>query len=696
LLRVSGVQARVPDFLANTPQLLVTGQVQGPAAEALAFVSRSPVQSYTQGVLQQARATGALQLGLDLEIPLKTSEQTRVRGELRLNGNDIRISPETPLLQGTTGTLAFTEAGFQVPAATTRLFGGELRFSGGTQVGVEGAAVRFTGQGTAQAEGLRRASEWPWLAQLGARLSGSTPYQTQLEFGPWGVGLRVESALMGMALDAPAPLGKAAPQVLPLRVEIKPLAPAPGPVPVLRDEIQVELGAGTVPVLSVRYQRRFADGEGQVLRGAVAVRSERPPLPAQGVHAVVAMETLDVDVWRRAFEGPTGTADTPVLTAGYWPTSVALRAQRLEESGRAFHDVWLGATQERETWRVSAQARELDGYVEYRAPSDRQAGRVYARLARLTLPPAAVQDVESYLVQPRFVPAVDVEVEQFVLNGRALGRLKIDAGNRVDAATPTATAREWQLRTLSLQVPEATLTAQGRWSPESTPGVPRTELQVNLAMEDAGQLLGRFGMPEVVRGGKGRIEGRVDWQGSPLSFNTQTLSGALALDVQRGQFLKADPGLAKLLGVLSLQALPRRLVFDFRDVFSEGFAFDHIRGDAAIARGVASTRNLRMQGVTALVLMEGTADTVNETQDLSVLVVPEFNAGTASVMAAIVNPLAGVGSMLAQLLLGTPLKEAGTRQFHVTGSWADPKVERVTRRNIEGEPTAPTTSGVVP
>ena len=34
-----------------------------------------------------------------------------------------------------------------------------------------------------------------------------------------------------------------------------------------------------------------------------------------------------------------------------------------------------------------------------------------------------------------------------------------------------------------------------------------------------------------------------------------------------GQFTKIDPGIGKLLGVLSLQALPRRLQLDFRDVF---------------------------------------------------------------------------------------------------------------------------------
>ena len=42
-----------------------------------------------------------------------------------------------------------------------------------------------------------------------------------------------------------------------------------------------------------------------------------------------------------------------------------------------------------------------------------------------------------------------------------------------------------------------------------------------------------------------------------------------------GRFTKIEPGPAgKLLGVLSLQALPRRVTLDFRDVFSEGFAFD--------------------------------------------------------------------------------------------------------------------------
>ncbi|MGC5209903.1 AsmA-like C-terminal region-containing protein, partial [Escherichia coli] len=60
-----------------------------------------------------------------------------------------------------------------------------------------------------------------------------------------------------------------------------------------------------------------------------------------------------------------------------------------------------------------------------------------------------------------------------------------------------------------------------------------------------------------------------------------TLAGQVHMDVHSGQFLKVDPGAAKLLGVLNLQALPRRLTLDFRDVFSEGFAFDTVAGTAS-------------------------------------------------------------------------------------------------------------------
>ena len=96
-------------------------------------------------------------------------------------------------------------------------------------------------------------------------------------------------------------------------------------------------------------------------------------------------------------------------------------------------------------------------------------------------------------------------------------------------------------------------------------------MNFRLDIHNAGDLLGRFGMKDIVRRGKGQMEGQVAWLGSPLSLDYASLSGAFKVNVENGQFLKADPGIAKLLGVLSLQSLPRRLALDFRDVFSRRF-----------------------------------------------------------------------------------------------------------------------------
>ena len=132
--------------------------------------------------------------------------------------------------------------------------------------------------------------------------------------------------------------------------------------------------------------------------------------------------------------------------------------------------------------------------------------------------------------------------------------------------------------------------------------------------------------------------------------------------------------------MLSLQSLPRRLTLDFRDVFSQGFAFDFVRGDVAIRQGVAQTNNLQMSGVNAAVLMAGSAGIADETQHLKVVVVPEIDAGTASLIATVINPAIGLGSFLAQMFLRRPLMEAATQEFHIDGTWSDPKITKIDRK----------------
>jgi uncharacterized protein YhdP len=328
-------------------------------------------------------------------------------------------------------------------------------------------------------------------------------------------------------------------------------------------------------------------------------------------------------------------------------------------------------------------ARELSGHAVYSLPTRQQPSRLYARLARLNLPPSAVSEVESLMeAPPTSMPTLDIQIEDLMLRGKRLGRVEIEAVN-ADArgprnAVPANGSREWLLQKFNITVPEASLRASGKWAAAVEARPRRTEMNFRLDVQDAGALLARLGTPGALRAGAGHLEGQIGWHGSPLSLHYPSLQGQFQIRMGRGQFLKADPGVAKLLGVLSLQGLPRRLLLDFRDVFYEGFAFDTVQGDVQIQQGIASTRNLQIDGVNAVVKMDGSADIARETQQLRVLILPQLDAGGASVVAGLaINPVVGLTSYLAQWLLKSPLSRATIQEFTIDGSWSDPVVKRV-------------------
>ena len=281
---------------------------------------------------------------------------------------------------------------------------------------------------------------------------------------------------------------------------------------------------------------------------------------------------------------------------------------------------------------------------------------------------------------PTTMPALDILIEDLTLRGKRLGRVEIEAIN-ADTRGPRPNAagnREWQLQKFNVIVPEAALRATGRWTGAGDARTRRTEMNFRLDVQDAGALLARLGTRGALRAGAGHLEGQIGWSGSPLSLHYPSLQGQFQVRMGRGQFLKADPGVAKLLGVLSLQGLPRRLLLDFRDVFYEGFAFDKVQGDVQIQQGIASTRNLQIEGVNAVVKMDGSADLERETQQLRVLILPQLDAGGASVVAGIaINPVVGLTSYLAQWLLKSPLSRAAIQEFSIDGSWSDPRVTRL-------------------
>ncbi|MEO8921570.1 MAG: AsmA-like C-terminal region-containing protein, partial [Caldimonas sp.] len=685
--------------LGEHAQLDVDGNARGALADMLRYVNTTPIGRWTGHALANATASGSADLKLALAIPLDDPSQTRVKGSLALAGNDVRVTPDTPLLAAAKARVDFTQSSFSVAAASAHVLGGDLAFEGGSQ----GTNVqRFNGQGTMTAEALRHASEFGSLARLGTSLNGQTSYRATLAFIGGRAQIGVTSDLVGLGVDLPHPLGKAVATPLALRVQTS-VDEASGADEAQHETLRVDVG----DVLQARFVREETGGTSRVARGAMRIvepgspeASEPLALPASGVIATIALKHLDVDAWESAADrlladsaAPPGTATPLVFDAaggsGYVPDTIALRVGELENGSRRLTNLTAGLSQENGLWRASVDATELDGYIEYR-PARRGgggvAGRVYARLSRLSLPKSEAEHVESLLdEQPTSVPGLDIVVDDFELRGKHLGRLEVEAANRpVDGR---GGVREWQLSKLNLVMPEAQLAASGTWGgaggragpAAATAGPRRASMNFTLTLVDSGALLERLGMGKVIRGGKGSLAGNVSWPGSPLSPDTARMTGQFKVAIDSGQFLKAGPGAARLFSVLSLQSLPRRLLFDFRDLFEAGFAFDNVAGDVGIGQGIATTNNLRMRGSAAVVLLEGSADLEHETEDVRVVVVPEINAGTASLAYAIINPAIGLGTFLAQYFLRKPLMAASTREFRVTGAWDDPKVERIER-----------------
>ncbi len=682
------VEALVPN-LADAV-VSVTGEARGPLKQVLDVIAKSALNELTGTVLNKSQATGDANYQLALTLPLAQLKDTKVQGSVGFADNALQVIPGTPVLNRTRGTLQFSESGFKLKGLQAQLLGGEANLEGGLSFAAnqDQSPLQLKIKGELTADGLRQAKELGFVSRLAQRAKGKSEYSATLGLRRGEPELLITSNLKGMALSLPAPLTKAAATALPLRIETQLTRESLQPkARVLQDQIKVSLER----VAAVTYVRDLSGPRQRVLRGGIAVGAsalDSVPMRDNAVSLSLQLPMVDIDAWNAALTELTGTTllkrkNTSAKAIGseadgdsaqdYLPSFATLQADQVRVSDRLIHKVVVGGSRQNEVWRLNISAEELNGSAEVRPASGNTPAQLFARLAYLNIPPSLVPDVERLLSeQPSSIPTLDIVVSDLTLRGKKLGRLEIDAVNRAG----TNATREWRLNKFNVTLPEATLTANGSWIADG-PRQRRTNMSFVLAVRNSGDLLNRLGTPDAIRGGEGRLEGQVSWQGSPITLHYPSMSGKVNMAIEKGQFLKTEPGAARLLGVLNLQALPRRLTLDFNDIFSDGFAFDFVRGDVRIEQGVAFTNNLQMKGVVAGALIEGTADLAHETQDLKVVVVPEINAGTASLYVATINPLVGLTSYLAQMVLSKPLVRAGTTEFHVDGTWANPRVTKV-------------------
>ena len=649
--KLANVVARIPN-LGGDATLDVRGVAEGPLADLLRYVNTSPVSRWIGAVTVNAEATGSAKLELRLGIPLGHAADSKVVGTLQFANNDVQLA-DAPLFSRVTGTLDFTEAGVRSTSLSALALGGQTRIDTSTRQ--DGEAV-FTATGIATVAGLRRAVSVTPVPQLLDRSQGQARYIATLTLKP-SPEFKVESDLVGIAIDGIAPLRKSAQESMALRIDR---------VPIGSDSDEWRVAAGRV--LAVRLERRREQGELRITRGVIAL-NEPANLPESGVLVLATLPRLDIEAWS-SFFGNAGPASKTSATTASGPQIdlLAVRTPELVLMGRTFRNVTLGATRVPDGgFDANIVSDGVSGYVGWRPE------QITARLSRLSIPAARKGDVVEALNAPqKELPALDIAAEQFELSDLKLGRLDLRAQNVGAASAPA-----WSVQRLDITNPDMKLAASGEWAPAAGGKARRMKMNFKLDARDAGATLERLGFAGAMAAGRGGLEGDVEWLGSPLDIDYATLSGRLGLTLDDGKFLQVNTGnAARLLGLLSLQSLSRTLLFDGGRQFSEGFAYSSIRADATVTQGVISTNNFRMAGASAAALMSGTINLRNETQRLHLVVLPEIDASTAALAIGVANPILGLGAFLAQYVLRNPLSKAFALEYDIAGTWADPTITR--------------------
>ncbi|MBI3711721.1 MAG: TIGR02099 family protein [Burkholderiales bacterium] len=675
-VNLSKVKAVIPDLGDHQAVLQIDGLATGALQGMLNYVAASPVEDWLGGFLHETTASGNANLNLKLILPLKALPDSKVVGQLQLNSVESRLLTDLPVISALTGRIDFNERGVSLNNLKGNVLGGVAQASGGTQ---RDGAIRIKLDGIASADGVRQHFKQADLTKPLSLLSGESAYQAQINVKNRLTEVIVDTNLQGFASTLPIPLNKSASEIWPARFEMIPEATTDSSE--WRDQIKLHVG-DKINAVYLRKKGKESNAPWTVARGVVAVNTEAV-LPEQGLSLHFATKQFNLDEWRKVLGTEARTEEVSAskaaspdhqMLSGFAqycePTVFSLVTDELIVFGKKLEKLVIGASRQAGLWQSNVDSHQISGFLTWNGVDEKKnAGQLRARLSRLVIPKSAASDVGDLLEAKnttQHIPNLDVQAEHFELFDKKMGQLNLLANN-----SSIEQGREWQIEKLQLKSEDAQLNAHGKWT--VGPKDSHTQLNYVWDINNVGKLLDKLGFPDWARAGKGQLEGQMNWNGLPFDLDIPSLSGDLQLKLSNGQILKVNAPQLKLLSVVSMQALRRRLTLDFRDMLAEGIAFDTIFGTAKIKQGVLRTDNFKMSSVNMVALMEGQVDLHKETQDVHLAVIPEANAGGASVLLGLaVNPVIGLSTFLAQLFLRDPINKAVTTEYKVTGSWDNP------------------------
>ncbi|EEX2781398.1 AsmA2 domain-containing protein [Escherichia coli] len=655
-VRASNLTAVIPDY--SKEKLLIDADIKGPGKAVGLYFDETPLKDSLGATLQELQLDGDVNARLHLDIPLN-GELVTAKGEVTLRNNSLFIKPLDSTLKNLSGKFSFINGDLQSEPLTASWFNQPLNVDFSTKEGAKAYQVAVNLNGNWQPaktgvlpEAVNEAlsGSVAWDGKVGIEL----PYHAGATYN-----VELNGDLKNVSSHLPSPLAKPAGEPLPVNVKVD------GNLNSF--ELTGQAGADN------HFNSRWLLGQKLTLDRAIWAADSKtlPPLPEQsGVE--LNMPPMNGAEWLALFQK--GAAES-VGGAASFPQHITLRTPMLSLGNQQWNNLSIVSQPTANGTLVEAQGREINATLAMRNNAPWLANIKYlyynpsvAKTRGDSTPSSPFPTTER--INFRGWPDAQIRCTECWFWGQKFGRIDSDLTISGDTLTLTNGL---------IDTGFSRLTADGEWV--NNPGNERTSLKGKLRGQKIDAAAEFFGVTTPIRQSSFNVDYDLHWRKAPWQPDEATLNGIIHTQLGKGEITEINTGHAgQLLRLLSVDALMRKLRFDFRDTFGEGFYFDSIRSTAWIKDGVMHTDDTLVDGLEADIAMKGSVNLVRRDLNMEAVVAPEISATVGVAAAFAVNPIVGAAVFAASKVLGPLWSKVSILRYHISGPLDDPQINEVLRQ----------------
>ncbi|ELR0589621.1 AsmA2 domain-containing protein YhdP [Escherichia coli] len=655
-VRASNLTAVIPDY--SKEKLLIDADIKGPGKAVGPYFDETPLKDSLGATLQELQLDGDVNARLHLDIPLN-GELVTAKGEVTLRNNSLFIKPLDSTLKNLSGKFSFINGDLQSEPLTASWFNQPLNVDFSTKEGAKAYQVAVNLNGNWQPA---KTGDLP--AAVNEALSGSVAWDGKVGIDlPYHAGatynVELNGDLKNVSSHLPSPLAKPAGEPLPVNVKVD------GNLNSF--ELTGQAGADN------HFNSRWLLGQKLTLDRAIWAADSKtlPPLPEQsGVE--LNMPPMNGAEWLALFQK--GAAES-VGGAASFPQHITLRTPMLSLGNQQWNNLSIVSQPTANGTQVEAQGREINATLAMRNNAPWLANIKYLYY-NPSVPKTHGDSTNSSpfptteRISFRGWPDAQIRCAECWFWGQKFGR--IDSDITISGNTLTLTNG-------LIDTGFSRLTADGEWV--NNPGNERTSLKGKLRGQKIDAAAEFFGVTTPIRQSSFNVDYDLHWRKAPWQPDEATLNGIIHTQLGKGEITEINTGHAgQLLRLLSVDALMRKLRFDFRDTFGEGFYFDSIRSTAWIKDGVMHTDDTLVDGLEADIAMKGSVNLVRRDLNMEAVVAPEISATVGVAAAFAVNPIVGAAVFAASKVLGPLWSKVSILRYHISGPLDDPQINEVLRQ----------------